>query len=210
MSYEDVIRVAQAKIDPARLERIVREMDVKAGQTFAITEFLKPGVEEFCSILPSFLARGVLGLAERFPGWRGLIGHGDQYAFDFRLSAVRASGEAAPASPRNLPLSARTGGDRCLARVSRAGGAAFGRACDRSRRMSGPHQRLWRYAKTRRRQLSHHRRTCIAPALAGAVPLRQAIDAVASARTAALLDAEGEALAKCLAGLASVHAIAAE
>ena len=45
----------------------MREIDVKAGQTFAITEFLKPGVEEFCSILPSFLARGVLGIAERFP-----------------------------------------------------------------------------------------------------------------------------------------------
>jgi len=52
----------------------------------------------------------------------------------------------------------------------------------------------------------------IAPALAGALPLRQAIDAVASARAAASLDPEGEALAKCLAGLARtpVHAIAAE
>jgi indolepyruvate ferredoxin oxidoreductase beta subunit len=52
----------------------------------------------------------------------------------------------------------------------------------------------------------------IAPALAGVMPVRQAVDAVASARTAALVDPEGEALAKCLAGLASApaHAIAAE
>ena len=52
----------------------------------------------------------------------------------------------------------------------------------------------------------------IGPALAGAMPVRHAVDAVASARTAALVDPEGEALAKCLAGLAGApaHAIAAE
>src|SRR5206468_12499362 len=44
MSYEDVIRVAQAKIDPARLKRIAAEMGVKFGEPFTVTEFLKPGV----------------------------------------------------------------------------------------------------------------------------------------------------------------------
>ena len=38
----------------------------------------------------------------------------------------------------------------------------------------------------------------IRPALAGNIPLERATDAVASARTAALLDPEGEGLAKCL------------
>ena len=38
----------------------------------------------------------------------------------------------------------------------------------------------------------------IRPALAGQIPLRQAADAVASARTAALVDPDGESLAKCL------------
>ena len=33
MSYEDVIRVAEAKIDPARFARIVRELGVKPEQT---------------------------------------------------------------------------------------------------------------------------------------------------------------------------------
>ena len=48
--------------------------------------------------------------------------------------------------------------------------------------------------------------------MADAMPLRQAIDGIASARAAALLDPEGEALAKCLAGLVSpaAQAIAAE
>jgi indolepyruvate ferredoxin oxidoreductase beta subunit len=41
----------------------------------------------------------------------------------------------------------------------------------------------------------------IAPVLAGRIPLRQGIDATASARAAALLDPEGEALARCLAEL---------
>jgi indolepyruvate ferredoxin oxidoreductase beta subunit len=38
----------------------------------------------------------------------------------------------------------------------------------------------------------------INPALAGAILLQRAADAVASARTAALVDPEGESLAKCL------------
>jgi len=39
----------------------------------------------------------------------------------------------------------------------------------------------------------------IRPALADQIPLGRAADAVASARTAALVDPEGESLAKCLA-----------
>ena len=41
----------------------------------------------------------------------------------------------------------------------------------------------------------------IAPVLEGRIPLRTGIDAVASARTAALLDPEGEGLAKALAAI---------
>ena len=41
-------------------------------------------------------------------------------------------------------------------------------------------------------------RLVIRPALAGTLPLARAADALASARTAALVDPEGESLAKCL------------
>jgi indolepyruvate ferredoxin oxidoreductase beta subunit len=41
----------------------------------------------------------------------------------------------------------------------------------------------------------------IQPVLAGRIPLGQGIDAVASARAAALVDPEGEALTRCLAEL---------
>ena len=68
MSYEDVIRVAQAKIDPARLARIAADMGVKPGEPFTVTEFLKPGIEEMCSLLPPKLARRILALSER-RGW---------------------------------------------------------------------------------------------------------------------------------------------
>src|SRR5579862_9453357 len=71
MSYEDVIRVAQAKIDPARFARIAAQMGIKPDQPFAVTEFLKPGVEEFCSILPPWLARPILAFAERHAKFAG-------------------------------------------------------------------------------------------------------------------------------------------
>jgi indolepyruvate ferredoxin oxidoreductase beta subunit len=59
------------------------------------------------------------------------------------------------------------------------------------------------------RQIEQH---VISPALAGRIPLRQAIDAIASARTAALVDPDGESLAKCLGDIESQSAqrIAAE
>jgi indolepyruvate ferredoxin oxidoreductase beta subunit len=48
----------------------------------------------------------------------------------------------------------------------------------------------------------------IRPALAGRIALNQAADAIASARTAALVDPEGDGLAKCLAEIASRTAAA--
>src|SRR5262249_47234856 len=65
MSYEDVIRLAQAKIDPARPERLATEKGVKRGEPFTVTEFLKPGIEEMCSLLPPALATRILATAER-------------------------------------------------------------------------------------------------------------------------------------------------
>ena len=65
MSYEDVIRVAEVKIDPARMDRIAAEIGARPGEPYTVTEFLKPGVEEMCSILPPWLARRVLAVADR-------------------------------------------------------------------------------------------------------------------------------------------------
>jgi indolepyruvate ferredoxin oxidoreductase, alpha subunit len=213
MSYEDVIRVAQAKIDPARLARIVREMDLQPGQTFAVTEFLKPGIEEFCSILPSFLARGVLGIAERIPAlarahWgmaintRSISGY-LRFALLAKLRPLRRGTfrfqqeqEAIKAWLGLIVQAAALSAELAIEAAECAG-------------------LIKGYGDTHKRGAGNYRTIAaqvIAPALAGAMPVRQAIDAVASARTAASLDLEGEALAKCLAGFAQapVHAIAAE
>ncbi|MFY9839539.1 MAG: indolepyruvate oxidoreductase subunit beta family protein [Xanthobacteraceae bacterium] len=213
MSYEDVIRVAQAKIDPARLARIVREMGVKPDQTFAVTEFLKPGMEELCSILPGFLARGVLGVAERLPAlarahWgmaintRSIFGY-LRFALLAKLRPLRRGTfrfqqerEAIEAWLKLILQAALLSAELAI-EVAECADLIKG------------------YGDTQKRGAGNYRAIAaqvIAPTLAGGIPVRQAIDAVASARTAASLDPEGEALAKCLARLAQApaHAIAAE
>ena len=67
MSFEDVIRVAQAKIAPERFRRIEGEIGAK-DQPYVITEFLKPGIEELCQVLPPRLARAHRRFSEK-RGW---------------------------------------------------------------------------------------------------------------------------------------------
>ena len=69
MCFEDIIRVADLKTRRSRIERVRSEVRAKPGQPVVITEFLKPGVDEWCSILPAWLARPVLRAADR-GGWR--------------------------------------------------------------------------------------------------------------------------------------------
>lgn len=213
MSYEDVIRVAQAKIDPARLDRIAHELGIKPGQTFTVTEFLKPGIDEFCSVLPPWLARPILGLAKRRPTfgsvhWGMAVNTASVSGYlrfkllaalrrfrrkTFRFQEEQQQIEAwleliARAAPHSPELAIEIA--ECARLIKGYG--------DTHKRGSGNY-----------RLIAEH---VIAPALAGDIPLGSAIDAVVSARTAALLDPDGEALTKCLANLASapVHAIAAE
>jgi indolepyruvate ferredoxin oxidoreductase beta subunit len=200
MSYEDVVRVAQAKIAPSRMRRIAREELRVKDEPFSVHDFLKPGIEEFCQLLPSLLARPMLALAER-KGWlgrvyvgmeinstsisgylrflmlaklRGLRPHGHRYQqeqaqIESWLALVRE------AVPRSLPL-------------------AF-EVTECARLIKG-------YGDTHARGLVNYRTIetrVIRPVLAGQIPLARAADAIASARTAALIDPEGENLAKCIA-----------
>ncbi len=68
MSFEDVIRVADLKTRPDRLARVRQEVGVAPDQPLTLTEFLKPGVEEWCGLLPAFLGRPLFGIAVR-RGW---------------------------------------------------------------------------------------------------------------------------------------------
>ena len=69
MCFEDLIRVADLKTRRSRIDRVRAEVRAKPGQPVAITEFLKPGVDEWCSVLPGWLARSILRAADR-GGWR--------------------------------------------------------------------------------------------------------------------------------------------
>jgi indolepyruvate ferredoxin oxidoreductase beta subunit len=62
------------------------------------------------------------------------------------------------------------------------------------------------YGDTHKRGTSNYKlieSELIRPVLAGAMPPRQGSEAIANARTAALLDPDGEALAKCLSDIQS-------
>src|SRR3954471_1685264 len=57
MSYEDVIRVAQAKTSRERLERVRAEVRARPHEPLEITEHFKPGNEEIAAVLPPWAAR---------------------------------------------------------------------------------------------------------------------------------------------------------
>jgi indolepyruvate ferredoxin oxidoreductase beta subunit len=213
MSYEDVIRVAQAKIDPARFARIAKDMGIKPDQTFAITEFLKPGVEEFCSVLPPGLAKRILAFAEGHAGFAGAhwgmaINTASFSGFlrFYLLASLRGF------RPRTWRFKEEQRNiENWLRLITRAAPLSAELAIE----IAECAHLIKGYGDTHKRGSDNYRQIVsqvIEPALAGQIAIRQAADAIASARTAALLDPEGEALTKCLAAIASppVHAIAAE
>ena len=65
MSFEDVIRVAQAKTSAERLARVRSEVRAKEHEPLEITEHFKPGIEEIAAILPPGPARWLIARAER-------------------------------------------------------------------------------------------------------------------------------------------------
>jgi indolepyruvate ferredoxin oxidoreductase, beta subunit len=63
MSYEDVIRVADLKTRADRTARIREETRARPGDIVQVTDFLKPGIDELCSILPPRLGRALMKTA---------------------------------------------------------------------------------------------------------------------------------------------------
>lgn len=213
MSYEDVVRVAQAKIAPERMRRIAREELRVTNEPFSVHDFLKPGIEEFCQLLPPFLARPVLRLSER-KGWLGRVHIG------MEINSTSISGYL-----RFLMLAKlrrlRPYGYRYQQEQEQIESwlDAIGKAAQRSLELALEVTECARlikgYGDTHARGLGNYRlieERLIRPALAEQIPVPRAADGIASARTAALLDPEGEGLAKCLAEIESLGAfrVAAE
>jgi indolepyruvate ferredoxin oxidoreductase beta subunit len=65
MAYEDIIRVADLKTRASRFERVRREVGAKAHEPVVVIDYLKPGVEEFASVLPRFLGKRLVSWAQR-------------------------------------------------------------------------------------------------------------------------------------------------
>ena len=200
MSYEDVVRVAQAKIAPSRMRRIAREELRVTNEPFSVHDFLKPGIEELTQLLPPFLARPVLAVSER-RGWLGRVYFGMEinstsiggYLRFLMLAKLRW---LRPHGYRFKQEQAQI--ESWLALIAEAARNSLELAlevAECARLIKG-------YGDTHARGLANYRSVearVIRPALAGAIPPERAADAIASARTAALVDPEGESLAKCLA-----------
>jgi indolepyruvate ferredoxin oxidoreductase, beta subunit len=201
MSFEDVIRVAEAKIDPERFRRIEREAGVKPGEPFKIFDFLKPGIEEFAQLLPPSWARRVLSLAER----HNRLG---RLHWGMEINSTSVSGFL-----RFWMLTKLKAWRRYSYRYQQEQGAIenwlayITEAAERSPDLAMEVIELARlikgYGDTLKRGMSNFRvieTRVIRPILSGQIRPRHGGDAIASARTAALVDPEGEALEKCLAG----------
>jgi indolepyruvate ferredoxin oxidoreductase beta subunit len=201
MSFEDVIRVAEAKISPERFRRIESEIGAK-DQPYVITEFLKPGIEELCQVLPPRLARAIVAFSDR-RGWLGTVYFGMElktttvwgYLRFWFLAKLR---RFRPKSWRYAEEQAAI--ESWLALVvaaARLSGALAREVAECARLIKG-------YGDTWKRGSSNYAMIVarvIVPVLEGRIGVAQGIDAIASARTAALVDPEGESLAKALAAI---------
>ncbi len=68
MSYEDVIRVADLKTRAERRTRVRGEVRARDTDIVRVVDYLKPGIEEVCSVLPASLGRRLFDFA-RHRGW---------------------------------------------------------------------------------------------------------------------------------------------
>ena len=197
MSYEDIIRVADLKTRRTRFERVRREAGAKDGEPVVVVDYLKPGIEEFASLLPPGFGRRLLAWAER----RGKL---DAYNVGMHVKTsgvagfllVRALAWLKPWRPRSL----RYAEEQAL--IGRWLGAireAAPRSTALSLEIAECAGLLKGYGETHRRGLANF--LAIFDALvenpATADPADQAA-AIRKAREAALADPEGLALQKDL------------
>lgn len=199
MSYEDVIRVAQAKTDPERRKRIAGELGAAPGQPFRVVEFLKPGIEEFCQILPPRLARPILAFAEK-RGWL------DRFHFGMEVDTTSVTGYLRFRALARLRRYRRGTWRYQEEQAAIADWLALvieaaGRSADLAIEIAECARLIKGYGSTHRRGSANYRlieMCAIRPVLDGRLPFRRGIDAIASARTAALVDPDGDALQRCL------------
>jgi indolepyruvate ferredoxin oxidoreductase beta subunit len=208
MSFEDVIRVAQAKTSADRIARVRTEVRAKEHEPLQITEHFKPGIEEIAAMLPPGMARRLIAWAER----TGRLG---KVYFSMHVRTTTILGFARlrllaglrwwrPRTHRYAEEQAEI--ERWLTQIR----AAAPLGLDLAREIAECARLIKGYGDTHKRGLGNYRRITdevIAPALAGKMTAHAAADAVANARVAALADPEGEALSRTLATIAGSPAM---
>jgi indolepyruvate ferredoxin oxidoreductase beta subunit len=203
MSFEDIIRVAQVKTSADRFTQVRAEVRARPNEPLVITEHFKPGIEEICGVLPPALARRIIAWADR----TGRLG---KWYWPMHVRTSSVSGFLRlwllaklrwwrPRTWRYAEEQAQIG--RWLESVRRAAPLNL----DFAREVAECARLVKGYGDTHRR--GTHNFACIEtavimPALAGAIAPRVAVDALASARVAALADPDGGSLDRTLAEIA--------
>lgn len=204
MSFEDIIRVAQAKTSRERLMRVRVEVRARPHEPLEITEHFKPGIEEICAILPPAPARRILAWAER-TGRLGRV-HVSMHVrtttiLGFaRLRLVAGLRWWRPRTYRYAEEQAEIEGWLDAIRAARP------LSLDLAREIVELARLIKGYGDTYKRGLGNYRRIVadiVEPALGGRMSTKAAADAVANARVAALADPDGESLARTLAAIAA-------
>ncbi len=200
MSFEDVIRVAQAKTDPERLRRIRAEMRVAPDEPFAVVDFFKPGIEELCSMLPPLLARPILALAAR-RGWLGKVYWGMEVRSTSVLGFARLKLLAGLRRWRRFTHRYAEEQAAIKAWLLLISAAAL-KSAEFALEVAECARLIKGYGSTHARGVANYTKIetrLIRPALAGNYALPVAVDGIAAARVAALADPEGERLEQTLA-----------
>lgn len=197
MSFEDVIRVAQAKTSAERMAHIRAEVRAKDGEPLEITEHFKPGNEEIAALLPPVMARWLL---RQRPFHVSMHVRSTTVWGFLRLRLLAGLRWWRPHSFRYVEEQAEI--ERWLSQVR----AAVPLGAELAREIAELARLIKGYGDTYKRGLGNYRRISdevVAPALVGRLTPRSAADAVANARVAALADPEGESLSRTLAAIAS-------
>jgi indolepyruvate ferredoxin oxidoreductase, beta subunit len=195
MSYEDIIRVADLKTRASALRACAAKSARSRRRAGVVIDYLKPGVEEFASVMPPRSAGGSCRWAER----RGKL---DAYNVGMHIKTSGVFGYCwcarSPGCGRWRPMSHRyqeeQAADRTLARPGGRERRSATRPRARDRRLRPADQGLRRDAPARQSQLPRHRRR------AGREPPhrrpREQAAAIRKAREAALADPEGKRSAR--------------
>ncbi len=200
MSYEDVVRVAQAKLRPERMARIRLDVGAKPGEPVRIREYLKPGLDEIAALLPGWIARPLLAAASR-------AGLQDRLNIGMTVNSTALWGHfllSLLASMKAIrPMGYRFKSEQLLIdewvdRVAKAAALDLSLATE-----IATCQRLLKgYGETHRHGWDSFNRimtTLVDPALRGGNDPKGAALTIALARDAALADPEGSALRNTLA-----------